>query len=68
MTDEERIERLENKLKEELSWWRAMEKQLSQERLNAESAYLLSKFKEVWVIEFKAAEARLKELKEKSND
>lgn len=26
MTDEERIERLENKLKEALSWWRAAEK------------------------------------------
>lgn len=52
MTDEERIERLENKLKEALSWWRATEKQLSQkcketkanqktiERLKAENAEL----------------------------
>lgn len=52
MTDKERIERLENKLKEALSWWRATEKQLSQkcketkanqktiERLNTENAEL----------------------------
>lgn len=52
MTDEERIERLENKLKEALSWWRAAEKQLLQkcketktnqktiERLKAENAAL----------------------------
>ena len=54
MTDEERIERLENKLKEALSWWRATEKQLLQkcketktnqktiERLKAENAELKS--------------------------
>lgn len=52
MTDEERIERLENKLKEALSWWRAAEKKLLQkcketktnqktiERLKAENASL----------------------------
>ena len=52
MTDEERIERLENKLKEALSWWKATEKQFSQkcketkanqktiERLKAENAEL----------------------------
>ena len=52
MTDEERIERLENKLKEALSWWRAAEKQRLQkcketttnqktiERLKAENAEL----------------------------
>ena len=68
MTDEERIERLENKQKEALSRWRAIEKQLLQERLNAENAELLSKFKKVWFIELKAAEARLKELKEKTSN
>lgn len=30
MTDQERIERLENKLKDVTSWWRAAEKQFSQ--------------------------------------
>ena len=52
MTDKERIERLENKLKEALFWWRATEKQLSQkcketkanqktiEKLNTENAEL----------------------------
>lgn len=52
MTEREKIERLENKLKEALSWWRATEKQLSQkcketkanqktiERLKAENAAL----------------------------
>ena len=122
MTDEERIERLENKLKEALSWWRATEKQLLQkcketktnqktiERLKAENAELratLSKMETVekelrerlekavelpriihpneyeWFVQYqnkyglifdeifyseRAAEARLKELKEKNND
>ena len=68
MTDEERIERMENKQKEALSRWRAIEKQLSQERLNAENAELLSKFKKVLFIELKAAETRLKEKKENNND
>lgn len=63
MTDEERIERLENKLKEALSRWRAMEKQLSQERLSAENAELLSKFKKEWFIELKRRQAHLAELK-----
>ena len=63
MTDEERIERLENKLKEALSRWRAMEKQLSQERLSAENAELLSKFKKAWFIELKRRQAHLAELK-----
>lgn len=67
MTDEERIKRLENKLKETLSAVESMEKQLSQERLNAENAELLSKFKKVLFIELKAAETRLKEKKEKDN-
>lgn len=52
MTDEERIERLENKLKDVTSWWRAAEKQFSQkcketkanqktiERLEAKNAEL----------------------------
>lgn len=52
MTDREKIEQLENKLKEALSWWRATKKQLSQkcketkanqktiERLKAENAAL----------------------------
>lgn len=52
MTDREKIERLENKLKEALSWWKATEKQFSQkcketkanqktiERLEAENAAL----------------------------
>lgn len=30
MTDEKKIERLENRLKEVTSWWRAAEKQFSQ--------------------------------------
>lgn len=50
MTDEKKIERLENRLKEVTSWWRAAEKQFSQkcketkanqktiERLKAENA------------------------------
>lgn len=52
MTEREKIERLENKLKEALSWWKATEKQFSQkcketkanqktiERLEAENAAL----------------------------
>lgn len=63
LTDEERIERLENNLKEALSRWRAMEKQLSQERLSAENVELLSKFKKVWFTELKRRQAHLAELK-----
>ena len=108
MTDEERIERLENKLKEALFWWRATEKQLSQkcketkanqktiERLKAENAELRARLEKAvelpriihpnaneWFVQYqneyglifdeifyseRAAEARLKELKEENDD
>ena len=70
MTDEERIERLENKLKEALSWWKATEKQFSQkcketkanqktiERLKAENAELRATLSKMETVE-KELRARL---------
>lgn len=64
MTDEERIERLENKLKDVTSWWRAAEKQFSQkcketktnqktiERLEAKNAELSARLKKVIGVPF----------------